>query len=150
MIARLFLILIVVLPNLVFAGVADIFQGKTEIPSPEKLRDPFKPPKMKIEVADDAKPKTKKSNGVYSNIKTIGNVKLNDVRVSGVLVGQERRAILNINNSLEQYIIREGDTLGENQAKVRAIVPGGLILVEKVTNIYGETEYLETVIPISK
>ena len=41
-------------------------------------------------------------------------------------------------------------TLGSNEAEIKAILPGGLILAEKVVNIYGETEYLETVIPISK
>jgi type IV pilus assembly protein PilP len=40
--------------------------------------------------------------------------------------------------------------LGENNAELRAILPGGLILVEKNINIYGEEEYLETVIPIVK
>jgi hypothetical protein len=40
--------------------------------------------------------------------------------------------------------------LGANKATLRAILPGGLVLVEKNTNIYGEDEYLETVIPLSK
>ena len=48
------------------------------------------------------------------------------------------------------YTVKEGDTLGENKAKLRAILPGGIILVEKTTNIYGQEEYLETVVPISK
>jgi hypothetical protein len=40
--------------------------------------------------------------------------------------------------------------LGPNNADIKAILPGGIILVEKVTNIYGEDEFLETVIPISE
>ena len=48
------------------------------------------------------------------------------------------------------HTVKEGMTLGPNDAEIKAILPGGIILAEKVVNIYGETEYLETVIPISK
>lgn len=131
------------------AGVEEIFEGKTSIENPVKLRDPFKPPKPETIRKKDA-PETKKTDGVYSNVEEIGVVPLADIKIMGVLIGRERRAILSTKNSNAQYIIKEGAKLGKNQAEVRAIVPGGLILVEKVTNIYGETEYLETVIPISK
>ena len=47
-------------------------------------------------------------------------------------------------------ILREGMKIGADQAELKAILPGGIILVEKITNVYGEEEYLETVIPISR
>ena len=40
--------------------------------------------------------------------------------------------------------------IGRDKIEVKAILPGGMILVEKITNIYGDDEYIETVIPISK
>jgi hypothetical protein len=32
---------------------------------------------------------------------------------------------------------------------VKAILPGGIILVEKIRNVYDQDEYLETVLPVS-
>ena len=40
--------------------------------------------------------------------------------------------------------------IGEDGAELKAILPGGIIVVEKIVNVYGQEEYLETVIPISK
>ena len=133
-----------------YAGIEEIFEGETGIKDPSQLRDPFKAPPAEKEVKKKEGPKTKKSNGVYTNVPDLGIVPLEDIKITGVLIGRERRAILSIKSQKEPYIIKEGAKLGKNQAEVKAIVPGGLILVEKVTNIYGESEYLETVIPISK
>ena len=47
-------------------------------------------------------------------------------------------------------ILKEGMKIGEDGAELKAILPGGIILVEKIVNVYGQEEYLETVIPISK
>lgn len=132
-----------------FARLDNIFDGKTGIEKPFELRDPFQQPLMKRE--EEVKSTVTKNNkGVYSNIKTIGKVQVKDINIVGVLIGKERRAIVKIANQTEPFILKEGMKLGENDAEIKAIVPGGMILVEKVVNIYGEDEYLETVIPISK
>jgi len=47
-------------------------------------------------------------------------------------------------------ILKEGMKIGDDGAELKAILPGGIILVEKIVNVYGQEEYLETVIPISK
>ena len=53
-------------------------------------------------------------------------------------------------NGKQQLILREGMKIGKSNAELKAILPGGVIFVEKITNVYNEIEYLETVIPISK
>jgi type IV pilus assembly protein PilP len=47
-------------------------------------------------------------------------------------------------------IMKEGMKIGPDNAELKAILPGGIVLVEKIVNVYGEDEFLETVIPISK
>ena len=49
----------------------------------------------------------------------------------------------------EVFYIKEGMKLGSSGAEVKAILPGGIVLVEKIRNVYDQDEYLETVIPIS-
>ncbi len=55
-----------------------------------------------------------------------------------------------MNTGRSIVILREGAKIGEDGAELKAIMPGGVILVEKIINVYGQEEYLETVIPISK
>jgi type IV pilus assembly protein PilP len=38
--------------------------------------------------------------------------------------------------------------LGNNNAEIRAILPGGVVLVEKLINVYDQEEYLETILPL--
>ena len=112
------------------------------------LRDPFLAPRFKSK--RDNRIKGKVAKGVYSNIPQIGEVKLESLKVIGVVIGPNRRAFAKIGEGGSVYVLKEGMKLGQNKAVLRAILPGGLVLVEKNTNIYGEDEYLETVIPISK
>jgi Tfp pilus assembly protein PilP len=145
----LFVCTLFIIPNFALAKLEDLFEGMTSIENPFELRDPFKRPlKKRAKKGKKVLGKTKK--GVYSNIQQIGEVKLEDLVIVGVLIGKERRAIVKVGTKPNPYIIKEGMKLGRNDAEIKAIVPGGIILVEKVTNIYGEDEYLETVIPISK
>lgn len=130
----------------------NIFKGFTSIEEPFELRDPFKAPSIKVEKKSDVVGKI--SSGVYSNIPVLGSAPLDQIQVVGVIIGKERRAFIRLKqneagNTLT-YTVKEGQLMGENDAELKAILPGGLILVEKNTNIYGQEEYLETVIPISK
>ena len=69
------------------------------------------------------------------------------------MIGKERRAMAKIatGNSLgsEVFFIKEGMKIGPNGAEVKAILAGGVVLVEKIRNVYDQDEYLETVIPVS-
>ena len=51
--------------------------------------------------------------------------------------------------SKDTFIIKEGMSLGLDNAIVKAIMPGGVVLVEKIKNVYDQFEYLETLLPIS-
>lgn len=129
----------------------DVFEGKTSIEKPFELRDPFAAPKIKSAKKESIK--SKKADGVFDNRKRIESVtdyKLADVTIVGVVIGKERRVSISLGKDKGIFVLQEGDKLGRNRAEIKAILPGGIILVEKVNNIYGEDEYIETVIPISR
>ena len=137
-----------------YAKLEDIFEGQTSIESPFELRDPFFQPLFREKKGSSIKSKVGK--GVFSNVESIGQVDLEELVIVGVIIGKNRRAFAKLKKGQEgvmgdkTFILKEGMKLGENQAELKAILPGGIILVEKITNIYGEEEYLETVIPLSK
>lgn len=130
--------------------VSDFFRDKTKIDNPFELRDPFKTP-----IPSEDKNAKKggyfmSGKGQYSNIQKKEVNKVEDIKVVGVLIGKERRAMVSTGDSKEVIILKEGMKIGEDGAELKAILPGGIILVEKMVNIYGQEEFLETVIPISK
>lgn len=129
--------------------LSNFFRDKTKIDKPFELRDPFRAP-----ISKSDKPKEKSGyfisgTGLYSNIKADTVKKIEDIRVVGVLIGKERRAMVSAAGG-SVIILKEGMKIGEEGAELKAILPGGIILVEKIVNVYGQEEYLETVIPISK
>lgn len=136
-------------------NVENIFKDKTNIINPLELRDPFKAPvkrgsETKSETTGD--PSYSNINGVYSNLKEadLSNVNVQKMKVMGVLIGKERRVMVQFDSSKDVSILKEGMKIGTDNAELKAILPGGIILVEKIINVYGQEEYLETVIPLSK
>jgi type IV pilus assembly protein PilP len=108
---------------------------------------------MNIRKDSQAKAKTHE-NGIYSNqMDKIEDKPIESIRIVGVLVGKERRAMAKLMQGKTLgdriYFIKEGMKIGSNGAEVKAILPGGIVLVEKIRNVYDQDEYLETVIPIS-
>lgn len=136
--------------------IDNFFGNKTKIENPFKLRDPFKAPIGKSDGGEKRKGFTLSGKGQYTNIAEIplGQINLNELKVVGVLIGKERRAMINPGKDGQDgnriIIVKEGMKLGPEGAELKAILPGGIILVEKIVNVYGEEEYLETVVPISK
>ena len=127
-----------------------LFKGKTFLRNPLDLRDPFK---RRINKKKTQQEKVHES-GVYSNqADRIENKPIESIRIVGVMIGKERRAMAKIatGNSLgsEVFFIKEGMKIGPNGAEVKAILAGGVVLVEKIRNVYDQDEYLETVIPVS-
>lgn len=126
---------------------------KTKIKDPFELRDPFKRKIFK------RKAKTKKAyemtadGSVFSNLPSIDNVPLNKIRVVGILLGKDRRAIAKISTGTtlgkETFILKEGMLLGIDKAELKAILPGGIVVVEKIKNVYDQEEYIETIVPVS-
>lgn len=127
-------------------------EDETSIKNPFELRDPFKRKSKKSGTREKAYTGFL-VNGQYSNLPEINDYPLSQIRIVGVLLGKERRAIAKVMMSQgkigdDSYMIKEGMTLGENNAEVKAIVPGGIVLVEKIRNVYDQDEYIETVIPV--
>ncbi len=129
--------------------LSNFFRDKTKIEKPFELRDPFKAPQSKSDKSKDKEGYTS-SNGQYSNIKEESVTSVESLRVVGVLIGRERRAMVKDGEKAGIIILKEGMKIGDDGAELKAILPGGIILVEKIVNVYGQEEYLETVIPISK
>lgn len=126
----------------------NFFKDKSKIERPFDLRDPFKAPQIKSDKSQSSKGFTSSGKGNYTNIQEDSVKSLAELKLVGVLIGKERRALVNTGRSI--IILREGTKIGEDGAELKAIMPGGVILVEKIINVYGQEEYLETVIPISK
>jgi Tfp pilus assembly protein PilP len=139
------------------SGEYKLFKSKTFVKNPLDLRDPFKRKINKKKSQGQTKAQNQ-LNGVYSNLNTsLENRPLENLRVIGVVLGAERRAIVKVINGVTEsgdrddniYYLKEGMHVGENDAEVKAILPGGIVLVEKIRNVYDQDEYLETVIPVS-
>lgn len=134
-------------------NLQNFFGDKTKIDNPFNLRDPFKAPLKKAEGKTKGRGFYVSGKGQYSNIGETSPEQLSvgQIKVIGVLIGKERRALVNLGKDNKQIIIlKEGMKIGLESAELKAILPGGIVLVEKIVNVYGEEEYLETVIPISK
>ena len=132
----------------------NFFKDKSKIEDPFSLRDPFHSPPLKKEPKKENKVEKLELNekGEYSNVKEtpLEQISISDIKVVGVLIGKERRAMVNSGKEGSKVIIlKEGMKIGPEETELKAILPGGIVLVEKITNVYGEEEFLETVIPIS-
>lgn len=135
----------------------NLFKSKTYVKNPMELRDPFKR-RINKKKAQSAQNKSKNQlMGIYSNMNnSIENKPIENIRIIGVILGAERRAMAKVVGEEEGadkdptiYYLKEGMKIGENGAEIKAILPGGIVLVEKIRNVYDQDEYLETVIPVS-
>ena len=146
-----FLVVFILATSNIFAKKAqfEFFNGnKTKIKNPFRLRDPFKRKVLSLKVKSGKYSAFLKGN-FFSNLPSIDNVPLNDIKVVGVLLGKKRRAMAKIRNGKDTYLLKEGMRLGLDNAEIKAILPGGIVVVEKIRNVYNQEEYLETIIPIS-
>ncbi|MBF0311791.1 MAG: hypothetical protein HQK52_00150 [Oligoflexia bacterium] len=136
----------------IFAPKELEFFSTSKIKKISEIRDPFKRPKItksdkKLEV--DEKYGSYR-DGVYTNLPGVEAASPEDINVVGVLIGKDRRAMVKTPGSDQIKIVREGMILGQGNDKfeIKAIMPGGVVVVEKIINVYGQEEYLETVLPI--
>lgn len=144
---KILLILIALLLSLtVNAKLEDLFNGLTSIEKPFEMRDPFSPPKFKRR---ERLRTSKKSSTVWNDSVDPSWIILEDLEIVGILTGKNRRALVKSTKNKKIITVKEGMKLGKAGAEIKAILPGGIILVEKMTNVYGEEEYIETIIPIS-
>ena len=151
MMIRLLILSLFLVSFQVFAQTfGERLQRTSDIQGLLDLKDPFKSP---IKKATKKKAKEKEGllkDGVYTNISDAKNVDVNKIEILGVLVGKNRRAVAKVAGIQGTFILEEGMKIGINKVELKAILPGGVIFVEKLSNLYGEDEYLETVIPITE
>lgn len=145
------LILFIFIPPHLLAQ-EETLKNKTKIENAFSLRDPFKSPLKRATKSKEDNKKTVVRDGTYTNYfrPTLKAVRLTSLKVLGVMIGENRRAICQIEGFNENVILKEGEKVGPDNAELKAILPGGVIFVEKIVNVYGQDEFLETVIPISK
>ncbi len=134
-------------------NLSEFFKQKTKISNPLSLRDPFKSPVTRGSKTNNKKIIQSSGTTLYSNIaqRPPETLNISELKVIGVLIGKERRVLVNSSDqSKEVIVLKEGMKLGQEGAELKAILPGGIVLVEKIVNVYGQEEFLETVIPISR
>ena len=126
----------------------EFLKSKTQVKNPLELRDPFK---RKIIRKKHQVNQERNDSGYYSDESSIDNVSLDKLKIVGVLLGNQRRAMVKLidKENSEIFYLREGSKVGQNGAELKAILPGGVVLVEKIRNVYDQDEYLETIIPLS-
>lgn len=154
---RIFIVLTLSFSSFVKANenkMPEFFQRtQTTIQNPFDMRDPFKRRAQKLKSTSTKDYKLDKT--VFSNLPSLDGVPLDRIKITGVILGDQRRAIAKIAEEGEKkpdadtFIIKEGMKLGFNQAEVKAILPGGIVLVEKIKNVYDQEEYIETIMPVT-
>jgi type IV pilus assembly protein PilP len=123
-----------------------VFKSLSTIDKPFELRDPFKPPFERKKIDFSSKPK---NEGAISPEEFMKTINIEDIKVVGVLVGKDRRAVVKLKGNDGTFLVKEGMLVGPDKAELKAILPGGIVLVEKIKNVYDDDEYIETVIPLS-
>lgn len=121
----------------------------SSIQEPMKMRDPFKKFQRKIQKAKRVGGGYLDKDNSYSNIKVNIPENLDGLLILGILLGKQRRAIAKLKGKGDSFIIKEGDTVSQDGAQVKAIVPGGVLIAEKIFNVYDQEEYIETIIPVT-
>src|SRR5689334_17269201 len=103
--------------------LSSFFKDKTKIDNPFNLRDPFKAPISKTEGKKQGRGFTITGKGSYSNIgeTNLDQIPVETIRVVGVLIGKERRALVNSKDNKRVIILKEGAKIGPEQAELKAI-----------------------------
>ncbi|MEH0859938.1 hypothetical protein [Halobacteriovorax sp. DPLXC-1] len=138
--------------------IVEICAQSLDLNSARSIRDPFK---VKYRKKFGQKRTRREKFKGFTNKLSTDNLRIDRLRVTGIFMGKNPRAIVtevdekaNENNGAaaekrEVVIIKEGMKIGPDQVEVKAILPGGVVLVEKIINVYDEEEYLETILPLS-
>ena len=120
-----------------------------------KLPDPFKKRTKDPKKTVGKSYKTIMINNSYTNIPKLNKTSLDSIRIVGIILGKKRLAQAKIvarkgggGTGDTLYDLREGMKIGENDSEIKAILPGGIVVVEKIKNIYNEDEHIETIIPL--
>ncbi|WP_412473997.1 hypothetical protein [Halobacteriovorax sp. YZS-1-1] len=132
---------------------SESFGQALDLNNAKNIRDPFK---VKYRRKFGSKRERREKFKGFSNKLNTSNLRIDQIRVTGIYMGKNPRALIqevgdnnNGDNKNDVVVIREGMKIGPDQVEVKAILPGGIVLVEKIINVYDEEEYLETILPLS-
>ena len=138
---------------ILFFSYEQCFAQGIDLKSARNIRDPFKVKYRKK--LGNKRARTEKFTG-FSNRASTENLSIDRLKVTGIFMGKNPRAMVQeildqTTNKVSEdvVIIKEGMKIGPDQVEVKAILPGGVVLVEKIINVYDEEEYLETILPLS-
>jgi len=113
------------------------------------MRDPFESPEIKPQKTRREKDLIEK--GIFNNSPNPDTLRLDGLILKGVILnGDQHRAIFQGREGASGFLLLEGSSISNGRVILKAILPRAAIFVEKIINIYGQPEYLETVIPISE
>lgn len=99
------------------------------------LRDPFRRPKMGAAVGSEG--------GVVPDLERFG---VDQFRLVGVITGMKRSKALITDPDGKIFIVSDGTRIGTRKGTVKRIAPGKVSVEERVVNILGQEEKVESVI----
>ncbi len=144
-----YLILTLLLSSYSFSQT-QVFEEVLNLDNPYDLRDPFKSPEL-----GDGESKTKKKsrfeNGVFTNEIPGNHIPLEKLAVHAIVYTKTNKKALvkeKGGRSKRLFVLREGMKIKRQEIVLKQILPKALLFVEEITNVYGQPEYVESVIPI--
>lgn len=102
------------------------------------LRDPFRRPELKTAMAID-------EGGLIPELE---RYELDKFKLVGVITGAKKnKALLTAPNG-KMHVVSDKTVLGNRRGYIKRILPGMIVIEEKVVNLLGQEERIETVIAI--
>ncbi len=128
----------------------EVFEEILNLENPYDLRDPFKSPEL-----GDGESKVKKKSrfegGVFTNEIPGNHIPLEKLVVHAIVYSKTNKKALvkeKGGRSKRMFVLREGMKIKRQDIVLKQILPKALLFVEEITNVYGQPEYVESVIPI--
>ncbi len=133
----------------------DDFEEILDFDESVDMRDPFESPDFDGLEEESSSKKTSKVKKKLSkkNRKSEGlKLNLSKIEVKAIILASnnKRALVKNGKRGRELVTMTEGMKLAGRDITLKQILKKGLIFVEEITNVYGQKEYIETVIPISR
>jgi len=130
----------------------DVFEEVLNLDNPYDLRDPFKSPDLgggeKV-----TKKKSRYENGILTNEIPGNHIPLEKLIVHAIVFSKtNKKALVREKGARTKtlFALREGMKIKRQDIVLKQILPKALLFVEEITNVYGQPEYVESVIPISQ
>lgn len=136
--------------NALTVSQTEVFEEVLNIENPYDLRDPFKSPELGGG-EDEVKKKTRFEGGIFTNESPGNHIPLEKLVVHAIVYSKaNKKALVKAKGerSKKLYVLKEGMKIKRQDIVLKQILPKALLFVEEITNVYGQPEYVESVIPI--